>query len=51
MTPVRSKRGKDVHASYDLRRTVGCNKKCDGWIVEPDKLLTCPLCIEATTTN
>jgi hypothetical protein len=49
MTNVRSKRGRYVHASHDLRTTM-CGKRCDGWIVEPQQV-TCPKCLEATTTN
>jgi hypothetical protein len=57
MTPVRSKRGRYVHATNDLRRTI-CSKPCDAWICETaewkDLCKTdeaCPTCVEMTTTN
>ena len=50
MTSVRSTRGRYIHATHDLRKTY-CNKKCDGWFVEPDQKATCPTCHTMTTTN
>lgn len=44
MTPVRSKRGSIIHATWDLRRT-GCKRKCDGYVVEPDTAIDCEKCI------
>jgi hypothetical protein len=44
MTRVRGKRGKLVHATTDLRRSL-CNRKVDGFIVEPDSDITCDVCL------
>jgi hypothetical protein len=50
VTRVRSKRSSLIHATYDLRRTL-CNRKCDGFLVEPDTAVTCHRCREAAEFN
>jgi hypothetical protein len=50
MTPVRGPRGKVVHVSFDLKRSL-CGRKVSGWIIEPDACITCLTCHTASTTN
>lgn len=50
MTPVRSIRGKVIHLTADVRRTM-CGKKCDGWIIEADAVETCLVCHRNARTN
>lgn len=50
MTPVRSRRSDLIHATHDLRRTL-CNKRCDGWVVEPDTAVVCQRCRDAAEFN
>jgi hypothetical protein len=50
VTPVRSKRSDMIHATTDLRRTL-CDRRCDGWIVEPDTAVMCKRCRDAAEFN
>lgn len=50
MTRVRARRSSLIHATHDLRRTL-CNRKCDGFVVEPDTAVTCTRCRDATEFN
>ena len=50
MTRVRAKRSVLIHATYDLRKTL-CNRRCDGFVVEPDTAVTCLRCREAAEFN
>lgn len=45
MTPVRGKRGRLIHLSADLRKTL-CGRRVEGWIVEPDTNATCSVCVD-----
>jgi hypothetical protein len=44
MTPIRARRGRVIHATWDLRKT-GCKRPCDGYVVEPDTAIDCEKCI------
>ena len=44
MTPVPARRGKGIHATCDLRLT-GCDKRWDGYVIEPDTAIDCERCI------
>jgi len=50
MTRVRSKRSDVIHLTHDNRRSL-CNRKVDGWIVEPDTAVTCSRCRDAAEFN
>ena len=45
MTPVRPRRGRLVHYSADLRKTL-CGRPMKGWTVAPDESATCLTCAE-----
>jgi hypothetical protein len=43
--PVRGPRGRFVHLTVDLRRSL-CGRKVDGWRVDPDTGPECLTCAE-----
>ncbi len=43
-TAVRSRRGKRVHLTADYRFAI-CSAPCDGWVLMPDQIPTCPKCL------
>ena len=50
MTPVRSRRGRWIHATLDARKPV-CAVRLKALIVEPDATITCSRCLEILTTK
>jgi hypothetical protein len=50
MTPVRSKHGRLVHLTADLRNLL-CGRRVKQMLVEPDAQPDCPTCVVIATTN
>lgn len=57
MIPIRSRRGKLIHATADCERTL-CGKKCSGWALGDEKWEViakrgdaCPACVDVSSTN